>query len=229
MGVHGEGRCQKIPALGDTKVPKRGRIDSYPTKEIYGWIWVFLGDLPEDERPEPPTLLPEYHQTDAWRTTRMVIEAPVNWTKFEENSLDTANLSFVHKAFGNRMDPKASLVPIERTAYGARVARERTPPKPEAKSGILGELLAQPRGKTRVELEFSILGLCHRINPTFRPGMAQVVFSASTPIDPPHTRQFGLQSRNYRSEDHTSELQSLMRISYAVFCLQKKKTKHPNH
>src|SRR3546814_9979659 len=29
-----------------------------------------------------------------------------------------------------------------------------------------------------------------------------------------------------RSEEHTSELQSLMRISYAVFCLNKKKTKH---
>src|SRR3546814_9872316 len=29
-----------------------------------------------------------------------------------------------------------------------------------------------------------------------------------------------------RSEEHTSELQSLMRISYAVFCLKKKKTKH---
>src|SRR3546814_3808270 len=29
----------------------------------------------------------------------------------------------------------------------------------------------------------------------------------------------------YRSEEHTSELQSLMRISYAVFCLKKKKTK----
>src|SRR3546814_6795104 len=28
-----------------------------------------------------------------------------------------------------------------------------------------------------------------------------------------------------RSEEHTSELQSLMRISYAVFCLQKKKIK----
>src|SRR3546814_6504588 len=28
-----------------------------------------------------------------------------------------------------------------------------------------------------------------------------------------------------RSEEHTSELQSLMRISYAVFCLQTKKTK----
>src|SRR3546814_10387467 len=29
-----------------------------------------------------------------------------------------------------------------------------------------------------------------------------------------------------RSEEHTSELQSLMRISYAVFCLQKKKNKY---
>src|SRR3546814_3617072 len=28
---------------------------------------------------------------------------------------------------------------------------------------------------------------------------------------------------DYRSEEHTSELQSLMRISYAVFCLKKKK------
>src|SRR3546814_8151710 len=27
---------------------------------------------------------------------------------------------------------------------------------------------------------------------------------------------------NFRSEEHTSELQSLMRISYAVFCLKKK-------
>src|SRR3546814_8255144 len=33
------------------------------------------------------------------------------------------------------------------------------------------------------------------------------------------TRQHGT-----RSEEHTSELQSLMRISYAVFCLKKKKT-----
>src|SRR3546814_10045659 len=30
----------------------------------------------------------------------------------------------------------------------------------------------------------------------------------------------------FRSEEHTSELQSLMRISYAVFCLKKKKLKH---
>src|SRR3546814_9939411 len=33
--------------------------------------------------------------------------------------------------------------------------------------------------------------------------------------------------RHVRSEEHTSELQSLMRISYAGFCLQKKKSIHP--
>src|SRR3546814_3665124 len=39
------------------------------------------------------------------------------------------------------------------------------------------------------------------------------------------TRRFFLAAR---SEEHTSELQSLMRISYAVFCL-KKKTRHRTH
>src|SRR3546814_4154578 len=36
------------------------------------------------------------------------------------------------------------------------------------------------------------------------------------------------QAANRRSEEHTSELQSLMRISYAVFCLKKKKKKREN-
>src|SRR3546814_10565916 len=33
----------------------------------------------------------------------------------------------------------------------------------------------------------------------------------------------------YRSEEHTSELQSLMRISYAVFCLNKNKKNNTTH
>src|SRR3546814_6045131 len=41
----------------------------------------------------------------------------------------------------------------------------------------------------------------------------------------PHGRSDAAESR--RSEEHTSELQSLMRISYAVFCLKKKKTQTP--
>src|SRR3546814_2896429 len=40
---------------------------------------------------------------------------------------------------------------------------------------------------------------------------------------PPQQRQ------EFRSEEHTSELQSLMRISYAVFCLKKKTKKKYTH
>src|SRR3546814_4474115 len=36
----------------------------------------------------------------------------------------------------------------------------------------------------------------------------------------------GVAADDARSEEHTSELQSLMRISYAVFCLKKKTTHH---
>src|SRR3546814_1779235 len=37
--------------------------------------------------------------------------------------------------------------------------------------------------------------------------------------------RFAQEDDCFRSEEHTSELQSLMRISYAVFCLKKKKKK----
>src|SRR3546814_3440151 len=45
----------------------------------------------------------------------------------------------------------------------------------------------------------------------------------------PRCRKISAQCRRaVRSEEHTSELQSLMRISYAVFCLKKKKTNANN-
>src|SRR3546814_6543126 len=43
------------------------------------------------------------------------------------------------------------------------------------------------------------------------------------PCRPATQKPIGEQLRRPRSEEHTSELQSLMRISYAVFCLKKKK------
>src|SRR3546814_7128779 len=54
----------------------------------------------------------------------------------------------------------------------------------------------------------------------------------ATPRTNPDTLIFGpekvkggeIGSKFWRSEEHTSELQSLMRISYAVFCLKKKNT-----
>src|SRR3546814_2874232 len=42
-------------------------------------------------------------------------------------------------------------------------------------------------------------------------------------------RLFGYVEEEVRSEEHTSELQSLMRISYAVFCLKKKNIQNKKH
>src|SRR3546814_1608253 len=55
------------------------------------------------------------------------------------------------------------------------------------------------------------LGLVYEII-TKEDGTAKVIMTLTAPNCP------------VRSEEHTSELQSLMRISYAVFCLKKKKT-----
>src|SRR3546814_8479017 len=46
-----------------------------------------------------------------------------------------------------------------------------------------------------------------------------------TPLPNPSGHRTQLDGVRQRSEEHTSELQSLMRISYAIFCL-KKKTSH---
>src|SRR3546814_2647850 len=69
------------------------------------------------------------------------------------------------------------------------------------------------------------------INPAlFRPNWRSSSATASPPRSAADTRR--CPPRSTRSEEHTSELQSLMRISYAVFCLKKKnksgKQQHEN-
>src|SRR3546814_5508527 len=48
-------------------------------------------------------------------------------------------------------------------------------------------------------------------------------------VPPPYQLFMRLSEMAQRSEEHTSELQSLMRISYAVFCLKNNNTKTHNH
>src|SRR3546814_8158136 len=51
---------------------------------------------------------------------------------------------------------------------------------------------------------------------------ADIVMATVRPAQP-HAAHGAVGVGEQRSEEHTSELQSLMRISYAVFCLKKKK------
>src|SRR3546814_8118551 len=79
---------------------------------------------------------------------------------------------------------------------------------------------------------WAAIGSCIRNPVTFRAGCDRFRNSAGTVVRPETDHSgwesaLGIQAspRTRRSEEHTSELQSLMRISYAVFCL-KKKTKY---
>src|SRR3546814_10334221 len=64
---------------------------------------------------------------------------------------------------------------------------------------------------------------CHQRRSSFR--MTRAALWPGTPVTPPP----GWVEAPHRSEEHTSELQSLMRISYAVFCLKKKNTRTHHH
>src|SRR3546814_5080564 len=107
--------------------------------------------------------------------------------------------------------------------------------------GFAGALVGQSARGTIVPwvVQVDQLGQAQAVEPAvadYRPTDPQVAFHLgrfieqvrSIPADPIIVRQ-------NRSEEHTSELQSLMRISYAVFCLKKKKiniatnTNHNTH
>src|SRR3546814_9152700 len=58
-------------------------------------------------------------------------------------------------------------------------------------------------------------GMCMKLRNTARPSRPKMIEGTAA--------RLLIETSIMRSEEHTSELQSLMRISYAVFCLKKKK------
>src|SRR3546814_9443289 len=109
-------------------------------------------------------------------------------------------------------------------------------------------MIRRPPRSTRTDTLLPYTTLCrsddaalHAANPGFEPGGGDVRLPLHEARQPlllhvlvDRVRQLvGLRTfhrrvrERARSEEHTSELQSLMRISYAVFCLKKKKQTNP--
>src|SRR3546814_2878944 len=78
-------------------------------------------------------------------------------------------------------------------------------------------LFRSHRCAMRAPTEGFLFNLTHRVFSKGQRGPGPVLNSGFSP-------RLGVDDHQ-RSEEHTSELQSLMRISYAVFCLKKKKEK----
>ena len=77
----GKGECKKIPSLGkDAKIPKRAKIDAYPTEEKYGIVFAFLGELPKSQRP-PIMPIEELDDEEGWRPNYLTYEAKINYER----------------------------------------------------------------------------------------------------------------------------------------------------
>src|SRR3546814_1561680 len=74
----------------------------------------------------------------------------------------------------------------------------------------------------RVGVQFMHHGFPRRHQVADLPATGDEVVGDQAPVAAPPHRLGAHHRRAPRSEEHTSELQSLMRISYAVFCLKKK-------
>lgn len=107
------GACIEIPANPEGRaIPRKARVDAYPSADKYGWIWAFLGDLPEAERPPLPAL-PHFDNPDLRRTTG-IYEWDVHYARALENGIDFSHGAWVHGgSFGNRDEPEIEDYTVE--------------------------------------------------------------------------------------------------------------------
>src|SRR3546814_3880201 len=96
----------------------------------------------------------------------------------------------------------------------------------------LGFGLARQQGIQKMHIGRRRFHVDQEVGPRKAEQRAQVVRSMQQGVDPDlagrRMQQGDGKGVQGRSEEHTSELQSLMRISYAVFCLKTKNNKHKN-
>jgi phenylpropionate dioxygenase-like ring-hydroxylating dioxygenase large terminal subunit len=187
------GACTSIPANPPgAPIPKKAQIDAYPTEERYGFIWVFLGDLPEAERPPIP-LLPEFGQP-GWRPIYGEFVWKANYRRVVENGLDFAHGPFVHEqSFGNINEPEVPDHEVISDDYSVRASLElpASPPK-----GFWKYLRAKEQPKVPVSLTMympNIVQIDIRISPKWR----NIIFDTNIPVDEHTTRTLWVSMRNF--------------------------------
>lgn len=180
-----DGGCRRIPSLGPVaRIPGRTRIDSYPVVERYGLVFVFLGDLPEGERP-PILEIPAYGQP-GWRANLLEFEARCNFQRSVENALDPSHTEFVH-SFGNGgADPGYAFPDYEivESDWGCGFETHFTVRMPD------GSNTSSTAGTTQFGAAQFVTHIRFRDQATDQ-------FTYEVPIDEERTRVFLVNMRNY--------------------------------
>jgi len=194
------GKCTFVPSEGeDYKISPRARVDSYPTQERYGMIWVFLGDLEEKDRfPIPP--FPEYDSPD-WKE----ITAEYSWNaeaaRVVENGIDIAHAAFVHPMFGiPDAAEKSEILKMEKHEWWATSENVTVAPQLKGDGG-LRRFLRRDRADTISRPSWYLPGYTVRLHVEVNPKMHIIMFDANTPVDENNTRTFAVQLRNFFKAD----------------------------
>lgn len=194
-----DGRCQRIPSLGpqgQDKIPGRARVDAYPTEERYGLVHVFLGDLPEAERPTIMEI-PEYGQP-GWYAHCEDTVSEGDFRRLLENALDPAHNEYVHPTHGFSGAREDYFVPelqVEDRAWGSGfITTYFAPPlKDEHMKAATGR--AANAVIEAGTFHHGPTNLITYIHPTGKSFIHQNVFK--TPIDGCRQKSFLIQTRNF--------------------------------
>lgn len=191
----GDGKVAYVPSEGDDfKVPKRMRIDSYPVEERYGMIWVFLGDLPENERFPIPDV-PEYDDPK-WRLLTSEFTWKADAARVVENGIDIAHASFVHPIFGRPETAQVNnILRVESGDWWGESENLQYPPK--FKGNWYRRRMRKEGQPTSTFPYWYLPGMVARIRIDINKHMSIVMFDANTPVDHNETRTFALQFRSF--------------------------------
>ncbi len=112
---NGDGQCTLIPAgtKTPTQPPKRARVPAYPVEEKYGLVFVFLGDLANDERPAIPDIMPEWDSGD-WHKDVIPRKKDVSYLRMAENYNDPCHVHYIHE-FAKWLPKGVTIVDYELT------------------------------------------------------------------------------------------------------------------
>lgn len=116
-----DGSCNEVPANpASTPIPKRAKVEAYPVQEKYGFIWIFIGDLPERDRPPLPSF-PQF-ENPTREPSYSVYTFDANFTRTMENTLDVSHAPFMHGgSVGKSKTPENTVIEdyeLEVTEWG---------------------------------------------------------------------------------------------------------------
>ena len=178
-----EGDCTTIPSFPDDEsIPLHARVDTYPCVEQYGYIFVFLGDLPGDRRPPGPRLPVLDVMPNAQAHGHRIVTGEFAWNaNFErviEHNLDTTTGPLV--ALGHQEIEEAHVGLWLTGVIGAPAV---VPSDPSEFRKLFGAKPGESPVPVRVAVFFPNLTMLEVVLPTG----AMRLYTAVVPVDETHT------------------------------------------